>query len=162
MNVSRSLTDGAHAPSPVTAAPPTVHSTIAAVLEIIDALNQNIFAVKKLRTQWQNVELTILTFETQLTALRTAWTKLHEWNKYNLETAHYQLRMDLDLCVACCRLLVGRIGAEISQFQIKAGSLHDAAGEFQVMLGTEAIVNIQRLLEQQTSTLSLLLAACDR
>jgi len=133
----------------------------ASIGSILDVLGRTIRIVAQLRATWQDAELAVLTLESQLAALRTALGKIKEWTETNFDDPHHQLVMDMDHCVACCRLLIEKIYTEMSRFRTTADARLDAASRFKLLLKTKEITNIQRMIEQQTNALMLLLTACN-
>jgi hypothetical protein len=142
--------------------PLTILGAAGSVVSIIDVLGKTISTISKLRSQWQNADLAVLTFETQLAALKTALTEIKEWTDTDFDDPHHQLVMDLDRCIACCRLLIGKINAEISQFQTTSDDRLDAATKFKLLFKTKGIEDIQKMILLQTNALTLLLTACNR
>lgn len=140
----------------------TILGTTGVVANIIDVLGKTICITSELRSQWQDVDLAVLTFETQLTALKAALTKIKEWTDTGFEDPHHQLVMDLDRCVLCCRLLIGKINADLSAFQTTGGDQLDIASKFKLLFKTKGIEDMQKMIEQQTNVLTLLLTACNR
>jgi hypothetical protein len=69
---------------------------------MVNVLDKTIGTVSGLRTQWQDVDLGIFAFETQLMSHRTALIKIKEWTDTDLDDSHHQLVMDLDRCMMCC------------------------------------------------------------
>jgi guanine nucleotide-binding protein G(i) subunit alpha len=139
--------------------PITILGTAGAVANIVDVLGKVIKTVAELRSQWKDADLTVLNLESQLGALNTALNKIMAWTESAFNSPHHQLVMDLDRCVFCCRTLINRIDMEISQFRMTAESRLDALSRFRLLLKTKDFENIQRMIEQQTGALTLLLTA---
>lgn len=141
--------------------PFTLLATAGAVANIVAILGRSLVVVAELRSEWTDTDLTILSFETQLATLRTALTKVMEWveNHYS-EDPHHQLVMDLDRCVACCRLLISKVDADIQPFQRNTNP-SDGRKKFKMLLKTKNFRRTQRMIEQQTNALTLLLTACN-
>ncbi|RGP67984.1 gna-3 g alpha subunit gna-3 [Fusarium sporotrichioides] len=139
--------------------PITILGTAGAVANIVDVLGKVINTVAELRSQWQDADLAVLNLESQLGALNTALNKIMAWTESAFNSPHHQLVMDLDRCVFCCRTLINRIATEISQFQMTAENRLDALSKFRLLLKTKDFENIQRMIEQQTGALTLLLTA---
>ncbi|KAM7219795.1 hypothetical protein V8F06_004829 [Rhypophila decipiens] len=64
-------------------------------------------------------------------------------------------------CVVCCRLLIGRIDVELSQFQTTAENRLDVASKFRLLLKTKEFEHIQQMIGKQTAAMTLLLTACN-
>ncbi|KAK4207144.1 G-protein alpha subunit-domain-containing protein [Rhypophila decipiens] len=107
--------------------PISILGTAGAVANIIDVLGKLITTFAELRSQWQEADLAVLALESELAALNAALTKIKEWAVSCSDDPHHQLTMDLDRCVVCCRLLIARIDAELSQFQTTAENRLDTA-----------------------------------
>ena len=141
--------------------PITIISTAGALANVIDVLAKVIGTVSEYRRMWQEADLAALNLESQLAALSTALNKIKAWADSSFQVPHHQLAMDLDRCVLCCRTLIGKIDVEVSQFQVTAKNRLDVASKFRLLLKTRDFENVQRMIEQQTGALTLLLVACN-
>jgi len=141
--------------------PITIIGTAGAIANIIDVLGKIISTIRDLRSQWQDADLTVLCLESQLAALNAALGKIRDWTEACSGDPHHQLVMDLDRCVTCCRLLIGKIDIELSQFRTTDESRLDAMSKLRLLLKTKDFENVQRMIEQQTGALTLLLVACN-
>ncbi|KAK4210542.1 G-protein alpha subunit-domain-containing protein [Rhypophila decipiens] len=141
--------------------PISILGTAGAVANIIDVLGKVITTFAELRSQWQEADLAVLALESELAALNAALTKIKEWAESYSDDPHYQLTMDLDRCVVCCRLLIGKIDAEISKFQKTTENQLDAASKFRLLLKTKDFEHIQQMIGRQTAAVNLLLTACN-
>ena len=94
--------------------PITILGAASAVLTIINLLAKTIRSVSELRSKWNMADLTVSTFEIQLTALNFALTEIRKWADRNSEDPHYQLAMDLNHCLSYYRLLITVIDGEIA------------------------------------------------
>jgi len=139
--------------------PITILGTAGAIANIIDVLGKTISSIAELRAQWQSADLTVMTLECQLAALTSALDKIKEWAESGTGETHYQLSMRLDRSVECCRVLVGKIDSEIAQFNTTTDNRLDGASKFRLLLNTKEFEHIQRMIEQQTGALNLLLTA---
>ncbi|KAM7191373.1 GNA-3 g protein alpha subunit GNA-3 [Rhypophila sp. PSN 637] len=141
--------------------PISILGTAGAVANIIDVLGKIIITFAELRSQWQEADLAVLALESELAALNAALTRIKEWAESCSDDPHHQLTMDLDRCVVCCRLLIGRIDAELSQFQTTAENRLDVASKFRLLLKTKDFEHIQHMIGKQTAAMTLLLTACN-
>jgi len=141
--------------------PITVIGTAGAVANIIDVLAKVISTVSEYRRMWQEADLAVLNLESQLAALSTALNKIKAWADSSFQVPHHQLIIDLDRCMLCCRTLISKIDVEVSQFQMTAENRLDVASKFRLLLKTKDFENVQRMIEQQTGALTLLLVACN-
>lgn len=141
--------------------PITIIGTAGALANIIDVLAKVIGTVSEYRRMWQEADLAALNLESQLAALSTALNKIKAWTDSSSQVPHHQLVIDLDRCMLCCRTLISKIDAEISQSQVTAENRLDVASKFRLLLKTRDFENVQRMIEQQTGALTLLLVACN-
>ncbi|ORY71966.1 G-protein alpha subunit-domain-containing protein [Pseudomassariella vexata] len=140
--------------------PVALLATAGTLTNIVAILGRSIVSVAELRSQWNDADLAILSFESQLASLRTALVKINEWvDTHYAEDPHHQLVMDLDRCVACCRLLISKVDTDIHPFQMLSGKM-DKKHKAKMLLKSKDFRDTQRMIEQHTSALSLLLTAC--
>ncbi|KAL6399414.1 guanine nucleotide-binding protein alpha-3 subunit [Ilyonectria robusta] len=141
--------------------PITLLSTAGAVANSIDALGKTINTIGELQSQFQDADPAVLNLDSQLVALNTALNDINVWAESTPEEPHHQVVMDLDRCVACCRMLINKIDAEMASFQITPGNELDVASKFRLLLNGKDFENIQRMIGQQTEAFTLLLTACN-
>jgi len=113
--------------------PISILGTAGAVANIIDVLGKSIRTIAELRNQWQDADLTVVVLESQLAALNAALGKIKDWAESSFDSPHHQLAMDLDRCVACCRLLILKIDVEISRFTMDANDRLDIGSKFRLL-----------------------------
>lgn len=147
-------------PNDVAMDPCTILGAAGALANVIDVLGKTLRGINDLRCQWRDADLSVLTLECQLSALGTALVRIKQWTEASDGEIHHQLVMDLDSSVACCRLLVSKIDAEVSQFRYSNNMLH-ASSRFRLLLKTKDFEKVQVMIERQTGTLGLLLMACN-
>ncbi|KAH7247273.1 uncharacterized protein BKA55DRAFT_540604 [Fusarium redolens] len=114
-----------------------------------------------MRQAWKIADLTILTFENQLGLLRFALCEIQKWAGSESDERSPQLVMQVDSCVTCCRLLIGKIDHEVSQFEKTAAGNLELGSKLALLFKTKDMEQIQRMVDQQTHTLTLLLSACN-
>ncbi|KAK0646975.1 hypothetical protein B0T16DRAFT_493847 [Cercophora newfieldiana] len=142
--------------------PPIIVGAAASIASIIDIVGKTIRSIAQLRATWQETNLTVLTLESQLAALKAALGEIKVWIETHIDNdPHHQLVMDMDRCISCCRLLIEKIHFEVSEIQTSAGDKLDPSSKFRLLLKTKDIENIQRMIEQQTNVFILLLTACN-
>ena len=129
---------------------------------ILSVLSRSIRIANQIQTEWAGAELKLLSLSSQLTALRAALSKIQEWMYRNLEHSYHQLVMDLDASLKCCRLLVLRIEQLLGKLADGMYGSLDFAGHVKIVFGTSSLNDVQGLLQQQISALTLLLTACNR
>ena len=141
--------------------PISIIGTFGAVANIIDVVGKTISTIRELRDEWKEADLTFLSLAAQLTALKAALTKIKEWTDNELSDAHHQLVMDLDVSMSCCRMLIGKINTLLSKLYQTADETLDFSSKVKLVFGSKNIDDVQKLIEQQTSALTLLLTACN-
>jgi hypothetical protein len=138
-----------------------VIGTIGAVCNIVDAINKTISLIGDVRSRWKTADLTLLSLASQLTALRAALTEIQKWLELNTEDMHHQLTMDLDVSLSCCRLLASELEAHFSRLNTITDNPLSITGKMRVVVGGQSADDIQKFIEHQTSSLTLLLTACN-
>jgi hypothetical protein len=134
---------------------------LGSIFSIVDVISKVIGIISDLRAKWDDADLTLLSLASQLTALRAASAKIQEWIDQDLQDAHHQLIMDLDVSVSCYRLLISRIESFFTDLAQLTEKPLDLRNKFKVVFGSAGPESVQRLLERQASALTLLLAACN-
>jgi hypothetical protein len=69
--------------------------------------------------------------------------------------------MDLGSSLLCCKTLVGKIDAQLSALQQESDGSLGMASRIKFILRSHDIEGIQKMIERQTNTLTLLLTACN-
>jgi len=139
----------------------SIIGTVGAVANIIDVVDKTISTFCDLQNKWKEADLTFLSLVAQLTALRAALTKIKQWADNDLGDPHYQLVMDLDISMSCCRMLIGKINILLPKLHQTADETLDFSSKVKLVFGSKNIDDVQKLIEQQTSALTLLLTACN-
>lgn len=142
--------------------PVTILGAASAVVSVINLLTKTIRGISELRSKWNIADLTVSTFEMQLTGLNFALTEIRGWADRNSEDPYYQLPMDLDHCLSHCRLLIGIIDAEIAALRTNEDDQLDIAGRIRILFKTQGLSEAQNMIEHVTRTLGLILGACNR
>ena len=135
--------------------------TAGAVANILDILGKTISTIHELRQQWKQADFTLLNLIAQLTALKAALGKIKEWTDQDLVDQHHQLVMDLDVSLTCCRMLVAKVDTHISEVQPQPDGSLATAGKFKLVFGASKMEELQKMIDRQTNTLTLLLTACN-
>lgn len=141
--------------------PLTIIGTAGAIANIIDILTKTITTVCDMRQAWKVADLTVLSFENQLNLLKLALCRIQKWADCSTKQQDYQLVMQVDGCITCCRLLVGKIDEEVCQFQKTAAGDLLVASKLGLLFKTKDMEQVQRMIDQQTHALTLLLTACN-
>lgn len=137
-----------------------VIGSIGAIANIIDATSKIITTISDVRGHWKNADLTLLSLASQLTAIRAALRRIHEWLDSESANAHHQLIMDLDETLSFCEVLVAKID---SLFIGWRGLIHDPTSmttRWKVTFGNKGLDNVLLLMGRQIDALTLLLTAC--
>ncbi|KAJ0421286.1 hypothetical protein BJY00DRAFT_312199 [Aspergillus carlsbadensis] len=88
--------------------PLSIIGTAGALANIIQLATQTITAIHELQSDWKDADLAFLSLTGQLSSLRLALTKIEEWMALEAG-AHYQLVMDLDDSIKCCKILLMKL-----------------------------------------------------
>lgn len=139
--------------------PITIIGTAGAAANVLSALTSTIDTFRKLWIEWRDADFVFLNLIAQLTALRAAVDKIHKWILADTE-AHHQLIMDLDLSLYCCQMLFEKIDSRLSELCLNDDGL-DSLSKIKLIFGGKSVDNIQKMIEQQTNALTLLLTACN-
>jgi hypothetical protein len=135
--------------------------SIGAISSLVAGISKVILLITDLTAVWDDADLTLLSMASQLTALRAATTKIQEWMDGGFQDAHHQLVMDLDVSIKCCHLLISKVEAFLSELSDFTEKPLDLRHKFKVVFGSAGPENVQKLIERQTSALTLLLTACN-
>ncbi|KAK5659717.1 hypothetical protein OQA88_928 [Cercophora sp. LCS_1] len=127
--------------------PITILGAASAVITIIDLLAKTIRSVSELRSKWNMADLTVSTFEMQLTGLNIALTEISKWADRNSEDPHYQLTMDLDRCLSHCRVLIAVIDGEVANLRTSEDSQHDVAARIRILFKTQGMSEAQEMIK---------------
>jgi hypothetical protein len=142
--------------------PVSIIGTAGAVANIIDVVAKAINTIRELAAEYKEADLRFLCLASQLTALRAAFDKIYEWIDSDLVgDPHHQLVMDLDVSMSCCRLLVGNIEAMLTELRKEDDGKLDVTSKVKLIFSKKNINGLQKLIEQQTGALTLLLTACN-
>ncbi|KAI1011380.1 hypothetical protein LB504_002135 [Fusarium proliferatum] len=141
--------------------PLSIIGTAGAIANIIDVLAKTITTVCDMRQAWRIVDLAVFAFENQLNLLKFALFEIQKWTESRSDEQSHQLVMQVDSCVTCCRLLIGKIDGEVSQFEKTVAGDLELGSKLSFLFKTKDMEQIQRMVDQQTHTLTLLLSACN-
>lgn len=141
--------------------PLTIVGSAGAICNIVDVVGKSISALNELRTRWKDSDLIFLSLVSQLVSLRAALEKVRAWSESEEQQLHHQLIMDLDVCIACCKLLIIKLDEFISSLDQPTSKSLDATAKARVVFRVSSLEGIQKLLERQTNALVLILTACN-
>jgi hypothetical protein len=135
--------------------------SVGAICSLVAGIGKVILLITDISAKWEDADLTLLSMASQLTALRAATTKIQEWTEGGLQNAHHQLIMDLDISIKCCQLLISKTEGFFAELADLTDKPLDLRQKFKVVFGSAGPENVQKLIERQTSALTLLLIACN-
>ncbi|KAF5625049.1 GNA-3 g alpha subunit GNA-3 [Fusarium sp. NRRL 52700] len=141
--------------------PISIIGTAGAIANIIDVLTKTITTVCEMRQAWKIADLAVFAFENQLSLLKLALFEIQKWTESRFREQSHQLVMQVDSCVTCCRLLIAKIDGEVSQLQKTTAGDLELSSKLSFLFKTKDMEQIQRMVDQQTHTLTLLLSACN-
>jgi hypothetical protein len=134
---------------------------VGSAFSIVNGISRIVGMISDLQARWGDTGLTLLSLASQLTALRAASTKIEEWIDQDLQDTHHQLVMDLDVSISCCRLLMNKIESFFFDLTQLTERPLDLREKFKIVFGSSGPESVQKLIEHQTSALTLLLTACN-
>ena len=143
--------------------PATVIGLAGAIANIVDVISRTVTSLRALHHRWKDADMTILNLMSQLTSLRAALNKISEWISSDLVDVpqHYQLVLDLEDSITCCRMLVGAMDDQISKVNWTDRYSMDINSKIRVVFEGKASEDFQKFIPRQTSALTLLLTACN-
>ncbi|CAO2648403.1 Nn.00g076700.m01.CDS01 [Neocucurbitaria sp. VM-36] len=140
--------------------PLTIIGCVGAICNIIDASGKAITTLNGLRNRWTTADITLLTLATELTALKAALTKIQNLIEDNdPQVLHYQLIMDLRQSIECFKLLINALERVLTSLDIFGFRPLDFAQRLKISFSQNKVDDIEKLLQRQTSALTLLLTA---
>jgi hypothetical protein len=140
----------------------TIIGSANSVASTVEVLIKTVSAMHDLHSRWKQADLTFFNLIAQLTALKVALDKLQEWIDADMkEQYHHQLVMDLGVSMTCCAMLVGKVDLEISELQRAENHGLDSKSKMELMAKNCTFEDLQKMVERQTSALTLLLTVCD-
>ena len=135
----------------------------ASVAGIIDMLSRSIGLMGWVAEQWKDADLAFLSLQAQLQILRGALAEVKKWfESLGDQDVHHLLTMNLDSVLLCCKTLVSRLDSHLTDLHRTATGKLSTIAKVRLILGGRNIGEIQKMVEQQTGALTLLLTACNR
>lgn len=142
--------------------PISIIGTVGALANIVDLVSKTIKSMRDLQGRWKQADIAFLSLAAQLTALRAALQKIQQWSDGELaDDPDYQLIMDLDVSIACCRLLVGKFDEFFVKLDQSTDDRFDFRGKVKFLFGTGELEDVQKMVERQIGAVTLLLTACN-
>ena len=119
--------------------------------------------LRDLHDRWKGADLEVVNLITQLVALKAALAKISEWISsdlaYNIH--YYQLVMDLEECIGCCKILVKAMEDQLAKLQCNEHQTLNLQSRWRLVFADKAGRDFQKYIKRQTSALTLLLVACN-
>lgn len=141
--------------------PFTIIGSVSALCNIVDGISRAITTIGILHDRWKNSDIYFLSLASQLVSLRAALCRIQEWMDTDTQSVHHQLTMDLDVSIACCKLLVDSLDLLMDQIDRSTDQPLDVFAKLKLVFGTGGIDELQKHIERQTNALNLLLSACN-
>ena len=135
--------------------------TFGAVANIVQGINSAISSLHELHSQWKDSDFVFMNLEAQLTTLRSALDRIQQWIESEAGDPYHQLIMDLDSCLRCSYMLVQKMDTQLMSLRHDTDGKLDTASKFKLVLGHRSLEKLQKMVERQTSTLNLVLTACN-
>ncbi|KAF5655736.1 GNA-3 g alpha subunit GNA-3 [Fusarium heterosporum] len=139
--------------------PLSIIGTAGAIANIVDVLTKTITTVCDMRQAWKIADLTVLTFETQLNLLKMALRQIQKWATSSGEQGP-EIVTQVDSCVTCCRILIGKIDSEVTQLERTIAGNLNMASKISLLFKSNDMEQIRQMIDQQIQALTLLLSAC--
>jgi guanine nucleotide-binding protein G(i) subunit alpha len=125
--------------------PLTIIGAAASVAGIVELLGKTVGVLHTLHSRWKEADFTFINLIAQLTALKAALSKLQEWMDTDMDEPHHQLVMD----------------SEVEDLQQNSGTGLDAQNKIKLVVKNGTLEELQKMVDRQTSALTLLLTACN-
>ena len=90
------------------------------IVSIVDVVTKSLKALNDLRLHWLEADLTLTLLITQLGTLKAALGLIAEWINSGLAAdphQHYQLIIDLESALGCCKTLITLMDRHISKLE---------------------------------------------
>jgi hypothetical protein len=139
-----------------------VIGTAGALVNIVDVLSKTIKTLNDLHSSWKDADFILLCLVSELGALRTALANIQEWVDTNEDAdLHHQLIIDLGNSLSCCRILISKIDGQLSELQQNQDEKLVFTSKLRFLFGSKGMEELQKVIQRQTSALTLLLTACN-
>ena len=90
------------------------------IFGIVNVVTKSLKALNKLRLHWLEADLTLMLLITQLGTLKAAPGQIAEWINSSLAAdphQYYQLIIDLESALSCCKTLITLMDRHISKLE---------------------------------------------
>ena len=134
------------------------------IVGIVDVVTKSLKALNELRLRWLEADLTLMLLITQLGTLKAALGQIAEWINSSLAAhphQHYQLIIDLENALSCCKTLITLMDRHISKLEWNDHIDQPISFERRVRVALKdgAIKDCLNHLGNQMNALNLLLTA---
>ena len=134
-------------------------------VQLVELLGKSIKTLSDLQGRWKDVDLALLSLQTQLNTLRAALLAICQWVDRHGADENYLLRMELDGSLRCCRLLINKIDLFLNDVRasVRMGSRSstlELRKKIKVVFGGSSLDNVLNMIDRQTASMNLLLTAC--
>jgi hypothetical protein len=142
--------------------PVTVFTTAASATNLIESLGRTLNNVHGVR-HLTDLDFILPTMVSQLIVWRAALTKVQEWAEIESEVEgdHLEVLDPLSAIISSCQILASKLDDGIQDMQTHSKAAGSAKENGDVQTAIARIGELQKFIEGQTSTLNLLLTACN-
>lgn len=135
--------------------------TVGAIVGIIDVATRSICALSNIRWRFKEVNFSLDLLTGQLCAVRTALDQVQRFMNEELLgfESHYQLVLDLDVSLSCCKRLVDFLHEHIQKLEHNDDDSLTFMSKVQTMLQNQGMQECLTHLDRQIGALNLVLTA---
>lgn len=138
-----------------------VIGTVGAIVGITDVATRSISALAEIRRRFNETSLMIEILTGQLVAVRTALDQIHSFIDEQLcgNDTHYELVLNLDMVIKCCKLLIGLLDDQISKLEYDGEDHITFASRVRLAMENKAVEEYSTRMDRQINALHLVLTA---
>ncbi|KAJ2971993.1 hypothetical protein NUW58_g9277 [Xylaria curta] len=142
--------------------PASIVGVAGVAINLAELVGKTIKLISEICDQWKGADLYFLSLCTQLGALKSALLSIQSWRDANPGSIHYLLEMELDSTMKCCRTLITEIDGSVRDVY-NATTTGDLSlkGKAKFVLSSTSMEDVLRMVDRQTSSMTLLLTACN-
>ncbi|KAI1124207.1 hypothetical protein F5Y10DRAFT_285280 [Nemania abortiva] len=131
--------------------PVSIIGVAGAAVNLAEFIGKTIKLISDTCDRWKDADLYFLSLRTQLGALKSALISIQSWLDANPGSIHYLLEMELDSTNGSLRDVYGEM--TVSDLGIR--------GKAKFLLSGNSMEEVLRMVDRQTSSMTLLLTACN-
>ncbi len=137
-----------------------VVAAVGAISGIVDIANRSISALADIRRRFNETSLTIKLLTGHLLAVVTALDLIQALIEQKLSgnDIYYELTLNLDVALRCCKLLVGKIDDHIPRLGQNGEADVSLGSRVRLVMESKGIEDYLTRLDRQTSALNLVIA----